>query len=760
MIPDLVQFLLDKDPKAVHTLNNVRQTPFMAFLSRRGNLFDHSVNPRAVGEERGAAPHILSVFQGFDLIHRLNSANMGFHSNVQEPYFDPPSRVHSSLQVTLFCCAWIHPSAAPDDWRHRLSSGFNSYNSNVNSVTVRTYSNRVVGIFLEPRHQAENMLHKDVAGNTVIHYLAAYSHVRSLEELGWLAQVGEDDLKTQLFNFDGLAPQHLFVLQIASSSSFSGVLGGGAGWVAYNSIHRDNILVPADRGSCEFAKFLFPSDEMVQLRCRNASSETCLHLLLKFGSIVQALTNNLVSKQLLPSCINVADDNGTYPIHLPFKAFPAISSQPVYSFLTLLQAGGDPFVVESSTGFNIMHLAAQRGMQKALWRMYLLGLIRADNGAQWCVPDSKMRRTPLHYLALTSLDKLVSARSSDQLIMFYFLLSLAGAEAGGLRDCMGCTAAEYLGRTFRDPASVELPPMGTVIPLEKNVCCHAYVASVEDYATIRAVWQGVVPIGSCDGCKKAFTSSSHILRGVESGKEKHAECFPRRSLAIDSAGKVTCNACDLEIPETLQKILRSITTEAAGRPTKEHEAEADWRMLDAARNEPFILSWVLGRIEHVEVNAYANLHGMKLKNQSVGCNGLVEKTFQLPVGRVGSHGVGNHNNNGFGFPHNNNHHLVLPRSRAAKKYDRARLKTALAVGTTVGLRNNRIAQENGDGGGGAGAGGGGGFGGVAGAFGGGGGGGGYGGAFGAGFGGGGMPGGMNNAGINAALNNSTYHDFK
>lgn len=330
------------------------------------------------------------------------------------------------------------------------------------------------------------------------------------------------------------------------------------------------------------------------------------------------------------------------------------------------------------------------------------------------------------------------------------------------------------------PSSIPTIP---VVPLPPDACRHAYVALTEDIASIRVIWSNFRAPSSCEICKKDFSEEDQLIYNLETAIPSHAHCLSSARRGPPPAGRlfvtdnfrcVRCLACKGRVPD--EWTAKLLPDHSAG-SVEVHRDGSEWDLLLAGRAD--IGEQSIWRTAAQIEQSLDSLHAQAFttRARAINASGSIERPYVLPVARLPN--LANPNNNAvFNFGNNNVNPPVPPRSAAGKKYNRSKLKLALAVGDTVQARVQRLnappppafggappafggfgAPAAGGGGFAFGGGGGGGFGG--GGFGGGGfGGGGFGGG---GFGGGGGLFGANNNNNNnflQQLNNATHLDWK
>lgn len=265
----------------------------------------------------------------------------------------------------------------------------------------------------------------DALGNTLLHYVAACKFAEDMpKSVGQLLSGNGKASGSALvaLNHAGWAPQHCLVASIMAK-------GSGFGALTYQSsngsFHRE-FFEQKKLGAVEL---LFSTRESLSVTTQ-PGGETLLHLMLPHASSSNTFG---ILEEAAAVCVNTPDANGVYPLHMLFCSEPCLSLTNCFSFLKLLQLGADPYVVEEKgSRMTIFHMAAANGKQQSLLRMVSLGFIRADNVDRWCVRDAG-GKTPLHYLAITSLQKAITSSFSKQLEVFALLCKLAGTEACSIK---------------------------------------------------------------------------------------------------------------------------------------------------------------------------------------------------------------------------------------------------------------------------------------------------------------------------------------
>jgi hypothetical protein len=442
----------------------------------------------------------------------------------------------------------------------------------------------------------KNLFEADSQGSNILHYLAACRFADDVSERIVKLLSGGDTAVTALNRF-GCSPQHC--LLFGGSSKVVGVFGGGISVPILGSMTRKEYSVAKNGKLPPICKLIFPNRSSFVV-VTEPLGETCLHLVL--SSTVPYVTWTGFFTRLASDCVNVPDAKGVYPIHLLFSAQPALSSQPVYSFLRLLQLGADPFVSEKSTGMTIFHMAASNGKQLSLLRMYNLGLIRRDNVAQWCAQDLE-GRTPLHHLAMTSLQRSVCVNFSAQLQVLALLCSVAGSEACAVQDKGGRSMHAYLSTPLPEiqhfPKQAHLPA---------DACCHAYIALTEDKDAIKAVWSRCALPSSCDVCKKEFAddgdSRDEQVIALQTAVPSHKRCMVSSYLYVDQSFAIHCTWCKKTAPAEWTAELLPPTQDLAGSANANTEG-SEWDVLLAGREQIDEKGWTLWRaaqqIEQVNV---------------------------------------------------------------------------------------------------------------------------------------------------------------
>jgi hypothetical protein len=316
---------------------------------------------------------------------------------------------------------------------------------------------------------------------------------------------------------------------------------------------------------------------------------------------------------------------------------------------------------------------------------------------QWCVPEKKYGRTPLHFLALSIVGKMIAAPFEYLLVMFHLLADLAGEDCRQRRDKVGKTAAEYLGPAYENyqfPVGVKTELDRPSPALEKETCCHVFVElldGLKNFSMSRMAWEenGVV----CSACDTAL-SISEACRCM-SGEMCHKACAGR-TLSLELNGKtINCGLCTLPVPKKWEKMI----TDALDRGKQEMQCRnfsqdaVEWRVVESGRTESFILANVLDELEFIQANNVSLIRAThnQLRNPH---NGRYQSTFLLQARRRENRRGGPQAGLFGGGPLNGHEHL--PRSSSAQIYDRARIKTALAVGDTVRARNDRLGRNEED----------------------------------------------------------------
>jgi hypothetical protein len=648
--------VLAKDPRAAAVRNVYGQTPAMVLAARKGL----TQNPIGLRFDMAS----LAPVHSGDMVNRLGTMpTFGGNAGSSESFYMPPWRMHAHLQTPQLVVSWLHPSASPDDWRSRQQSGGGMFGG-VESVRAEAFY-RIILMLISDAGTTTDLFEPDLSGNSLLHYVAASRYADDLsDEVASSFQAAAGfDVALLSHNNAGFTPQHCLIFSWASKSTGFSAFGHfamtGSNRREYQQGKRKQPVM----------KLLFSKPSCFLVACK-PSGETLLHLLLSM--FVSASWSELF-EDVVSACLNVADANGVYPIHLCFANEPGINQTPVFTLLRLLQLGADPFVAEKSgSKMTIFHMAAANGKQQTLLRFVSLGLIRADNVKQWCTQDAH-GKTPLHYLAITSLQRAICSSFSSQLEVLGILSKLAGEE--------GCSIKDKTGRTFLDfvkvslPASVASIPM---VPLPADACRHAYVAFTEDWLSIRTVWSRFSPPTVCDACKRDLFEDGgdgEVLYGLETCSPMHAACLKSSKvnrlasarLFVDSSfSSICCFACEKKVPSDWSAKLLPQKEELAASLNANPDG-SEWDLLQAGREVGVSVWRNASQVETVLDGLHCQVFMSRLR--SINLNPNSDKPFILPVSRLPSANA----NNGFNFG-NNAQPVVPPRSAAGKKYNRSKLK--------------------------------------------------------------------------------------
>lgn len=752
---EVLRIVLEKYPEAVNVRNMLGQTPIVQLLARRGFL---DLSPPYRPD-----PATLAVMHNSDPIGRSFAGGGGgfFGGNsCQEPSYVLPTRIHHELHALTWVCGWL-PAASlsvhPEDWRQRFQGG-GFVNDVSSSVALRT----VVDLLVQ-KMSKEALNYADIAGYTVIHWLASFSDHSKLrkETVDKLAE--SIPRWRDLFSSDGLAPQHCFSMSpsLQGFGTFGQFFGGNS------SSRRAAPSAPLKYVNL-FASRLFAEDEDVLVQTK-PFGHTCLHMILR-GTSNRSLVMP-IHKRIVKLCMNVPDAQGDYPIHF-LAAEPAINVQPSAVLIQFLQAGADPHVLDARKR-HIAHLAASTNLTMTLFRLMSAGVLRADNWQQWGSPDSE-GRTPLHYLSMSQLLRGLLPNPLSQMHLFRMIMQLAPSDELHRKDRHGRSPLDYCAPGLVPLlTSSPLPPLPSVVsPGDgSEICPHAWICLTEDAQRIQTLWKNIEVPHRCETCRLPLGRT--YITNLESASCVHPKCNANVLLSVREDRKLNCMSC--------RHVMDSSVTDRII-PLNVHRplpvAEPEMAAIEAARKAGGIIS------ECSIMDAFA-------RNMHLGSLSLVQRSGQSFPGDSDRSWIAplqwtkSHNPQG-GFNFGNQNVATVPRSSLTRKAERIRVKYTLAVGNTMTERVERAAQRRqqqqqqedpapfgGDGGGGLFGGGGGGGGGLfgggggggGGLFGGGGGGGGGGGLFGGGGGGGGglFAGGgggvINQNQINQIIQQATAHEW-